>query len=161
MEIIELDELREMLWRANWIESQLELAVQWEAYAYISEKYRDIIFKITHESQGHRITLNRLCKKLDGIDLENYTGITKIKEPELKFKHMTDQEMLSEIMKYENLALDIYKKLHFYSNRELIKKIWRGEEPEEYFKTLQQIIKDEERHICWLKPFVGKIERIM
>jgi len=54
IEITDLDELGLLIGKAYWIESQFELSIQWEAYMSVKEKYKDVLFKIAHDSAGHK-----------------------------------------------------------------------------------------------------------
>jgi len=159
IKIKDLDELSSILGRAYWVESQLELSTQWEAYMIVGEKYRDVLFSISHDSETHKSLLKKLFSKIEGLVLEEATKDFKGKEFDPKGLH--DEEILTEILKMELLALDMYKRLRSHSDSDFIRKNWKGKNPNFYFNRLEWLIKEEKRHIELLKPYSGKIERIL
>ena len=72
-----------------------------------------------------------------------------------------DEEILTELLKNEYLALDVYTKLHMYTDKEFIEKIWKGKNPNQFFKNMEFLINEEKKHINLLTPLAGKIERIL
>jgi hypothetical protein len=158
IQIKDLDELSSILGRAYWVESQLELSLEWEAYMIVKDKYRDILFTISHDSETHKSLLKRLFSQIKGFDLEE--TMMDFKGREFNPKGLYDEEILGEILKMELLAHDIYNRLHSYSDRGLIKSIWEGKDPNFYFDKLKWLIGQERKHIELLKPFAGTIERI-
>lgn len=159
IKISTIDELSSVLGRAYFVESQLELSIQWEAYMIVKNKYRDVLFTISHDSEIHKSMLKKMFDKIEGMDLDD--ALKEFKGKEFNPKGLHDEEILTEVMKKELLALDVYKRLHDYSNHDFIKKIWKGRHHETYFKNLKWLMKQEERHIKLLKPYSGKIERIL
>ncbi len=158
VEITTIEELRTVLEKAYWIETQLELSAEWEAYLTAGEKYRDILFEIAHDSELHKRVMERLCETLYGIDKGGF------RQPEntqaFNFQEMLDEEIIKEVMKYEELAHDIYSKLLEHTSPELVEKHWTRSDPSDYFKDLRWLTKEEERHVALLKPYAKRTSRI-
>jgi hypothetical protein len=159
IQIATIDELSSVLGRAYFVETQLELSIQWEAYMIVKNKYRDVLFTISHDSEIHKSLLKKMFDKIEGMDLAE--ALKEFVGKEFNPKNLHDEEILTEVMKYELLALDIYKRLHDFTSHDFIKKIWKGKDPKTYFKNLRWLMKQEERHIEILKPYSGQIERIL
>ena len=159
IKIKDFDELKSIFGRAYWVESKLELMVEWEAYMIAKDKYRDTLFTISHDSETHKSLLKKISSKIEGLNLEKITADYGGKD--FNPKGLYDEEIINEILKLEMLALDIYTRLRSYSDRGFIKSIWKGKNPDYYFNKLEWLIKEEKKHIELLKPFTGKIERIL
>lgn len=156
--IADIEELGQYLTRAYWIESEMEIVVQWEAYMVLPETYRDVLFRLSHDSAAHKTYLKRISSKLEGFDLEE--SIKKMSDRKFEFKGLIDEEIMAEILKFEYLSLDLYEKLYQHSSMKYIYKTWTCEDPEDYFKTLYWLIEQEKKHIELVKPLAGRIERI-
>lgn len=157
IEIQDTEELQILFGKAYWIESNLELAIQWEAYMNMGEKHRDLLFTIAHDSEAHRMLLKRLCANIKGIDLEK--EIIDNDTQEFNLSKMIDEEVFTAMLRYELLALDIYTKLHNLTNRAFLSKIWTGDSIDEYYNKLKWLIKEEERHCGLIKPLASKVAR--
>lgn len=157
VDISNKDELQLLFGKAFWIESILELALQWEAYMTMGEKHRDLLFTIAHDSETHSIVLRELCSNIEGLDLEKETESFEKKDFDLS--KMIEEEIFTQMLRYELLALDIYTKLHNLTNKDFLTKIWKGENINEYFNKLKWLIKEEERHRDMLKPLAGRVAR--
>lgn len=159
IEIRTIDELNSLFGKAYWIESQMELTSQWEAYIIArKEEIRNILFKISHDSESHRIFLKRMASKIEGLEIEKAAKAVKLDK--FDFKRFTDEEILTELLRNEYLMLDIYQKIHSFSGKDFIKEVWKGESPTEYFSNLKWLIGQESSHIALLRPFAGRIERV-
>jgi rubrerythrin len=157
--ITDLMELQLLLGRVYWVESQLENSSQWEAYRVAKTKeYKDILFKISHDSHEHKRRLEKINSNLDGPDLQELSE--KFKGMEYNFRLMKDEEIAREVMKNEALVLDLYKRIFASTNRDFLKEIWMGVEPEDYFKDLKWLIAQEEGHLHLLEKYSGKVQRI-
>jgi rubrerythrin len=157
--IKDLMELQLLLGRVYWVETQLENSSQWEAYRVAKTKeYKDILFKISHDSQQHKKRLEMINSNLEGPDLQELSE--RFKGLEYDFRLMKDEEIAREVMKNEALVLDLYKRIFASTNREFLKDIWMGAEPEDYFEDLKWLISQEEGHLQLLEKYSGKVERI-
>ena len=158
IEITDFDELSTLLGGAYWIETKMEQVVEREAYIESSKKFKDIMFKLHHDSSGHKSQLEKLCSNLKGFNLDEATKDLRVKE--FDFNGMVDDTIIAEMLKYDQLAVDIYTRLYKFTNKELIKEIWMGEDPEDYFKEFERLIKEELAHVALLKPHVERVRRI-
>jgi len=159
IKITSLDELGMFLGRAYWLESEMEQIVQWEAYVRIVEsEHHDILFQLSHDSASHRLAIEKLCSNLKGFDLDK---VSKNIRPEtFDFKNKQIDEMFGEILRYEFLAQDLYTKLKSFVCKDFIAEIWKGDDPVDYYKTLNMLVKAEGEHIELLQPFAGRVSRI-
>ena len=72
---------------------------------------------------------------------------------------MIDEEIFTQMLRYELLALDIDTKLYNLTNKEFLKKIWKGKNIDDYYNKLKWLVKEEERHRDLIKPLAEKILR--
>ena len=156
--IRDIDELQYLMEKLYWIEVSLEMLGQWEGYLEAGEKYRDSLFKISRDSQRHRSMVKKLCSNIDGLNVARITE--EREETGFDFKGKKDEEIIFDIMKHERTAHDMYTRLRDLTDRDLIKERWLEEDPEDYFKQLDMLIKEEEGHIALIKPFLGGMESI-
>ena len=123
----------------------------------MGEKHRDLLFTIAHNSETHSIVLIELCSNIEGIDLNKENEAFDIKD--FNLTKMIDEEIFTEMLRYELLALDIYSKLNNLTNKEFLKKIWKGKNIDEYYNKLKWLVKKEERHRDLIKPLAGRVAR--
>lgn len=159
IEITDIDELKSLLDRAYWIEGEFEQSFQWEAYSHIQEKHRDLIFKLSHDSQGHKSLLKKLINNIDGISIEDVENSKTGKEFQYR-PRWEDSEVFGELLKYEFLAKDIYSRIKEHTSEKLIDDIWMGDNSEEFFKAMEYLIEEEQKHIDLVRPHAGSIQRI-
>lgn len=162
LKITALDEFLSLLGKAYWLETQFENIMQWQAYMTVkNESYRNALFTLSHDSEKHKAIILQFIEKFEGVTtttLEEHAGL---KQKEFDLKGKWDEEIITELLKNEFLALDVYTKLYMHTDREFIKKIWKGTNPEEFFTQLEFLIKEEKKHINILTPLAGKLERIL
>ena len=154
------NELFSLIGKIYWVETQLELSSQWDAYFLVKEqKHRDIMFRISHDSEAHKAIVKLVADHLVGMDLNNVKE--EIKDVGYNFRKLHVEEIMAEVMRYEELAKDLYSKIYGLTNPDIIKKIWKGDEPTDYFKLMKWLLSQENAHIKMLKPYAGQIERIL
>lgn len=156
------DEFLSLLGKAFWLETQFENIMQWQAYLTIKKEiYRNVLFQLSHDSEKHKRILTELITHFEDVTtktLEEYAGMMK---KELDLKGKWDEEIITELLKNEYLALDVYTKLHMYTDREFIKKIWKGSSSNQFYTHMEFLINEEKKHINLLTPLAGKLERIL
>jgi hypothetical protein len=156
------DEFLSLFGKAYWLETQFENIMQWQAYMSVkNDNYRNVLFQLSHDSSKHKGILTKLIKNLKDVTikkLEDHAGMT---EKEFDFKGKWDEEILTELLKNEYIALDIYNKLYTYTDKEFIKKICKNSDNKLFFKQLEFLINEEKKHINLLIPLAGKLERIL
>lgn len=160
IKICSIEELSSLLSRAYWVETQLEQSMQWEAYMTVKEKFRDPLFKISHDSEKHKTMVKKICENIDGMDLEKSLKEAGLNKKEFDFKGKWDEEIINELLKNEYLVKDTYTKLYQHIDRNFIQKHLKDKDVDGFFNKLSWLIDEETRHVDLLMPFVGKIERI-
>lgn len=158
IQILDVDELQLLLGKAYWIESNLELAVQWDAYMTMSEKHRDILFTIAHDSEKHRMLLKDLCNNIKGLNLEKETA--GLEKKAFDFTKMIDEEIFTQMLQYELLVMDIYTKLYTLTDKNFLQKIWKEGNIDEYYNKFKWLIKEEERHRDLLQARAGNVSSV-
>lgn len=73
---------------------------------------------------------------------------------------MIDETILLQIIKKEKLALDIYSKIHYLTNKNFIKQHWKGENYDDYFKNFKWLMTEEQKHINLIRNLIGNIELV-
>ncbi len=159
IEINTIEELTSIIGKAYWMESQLELVGQWEAYMVAKkDKYRDILFRISHDSEGHKILLKRIASNIEKLDLEK--ALESYKEKKFDFRRLHDEEIIAELLKNEMIVLDHYEKLKSFVGKDFMELVWKGERYQDFFEDMNWLIAQERAHVGLLKPHAGRIERI-
>ncbi len=158
--IEDIDELVSLLARAYWIEDQFEQMTLWDTYTSIGEKYRDIVFRLAHDSEKHKIKLKKLISNISGIDLKTITNYTKARQNVGLNRSLLSEEILGEIKKHDILALELYTRIYKHTAKELLDEIWEGERHDEFYEILAHLMRDEAKHIKIVEPYVGKLQRI-
>jgi rubrerythrin len=156
------NEFLSLLGKAYWLETQFENIMQWQAYMSVkNDSYRNVLFQLSHDSEKHKGILVQLITHFEDVTteiLDEHSGMFK-KEFDLKGKW--DEEIITELLKNEYLALDVYTKLHSYTDKDFMKKMWKGTDSDLFFKQLEFLINEEKKHINLLTPLAGKLERIL
>ncbi len=155
-----LDELESLLARAYWIESEFEGVTQWEAYTSVDDKYKDTLFELSHESEGHKGNLKGLISNLKGLDLETIKQNSRARESVSFEKHSQDVEILYEVYENDKLAHDLYEKIYSNTSQEFVERVWEGDDPDEFFEILSELMQEEEEHIEELEKYSRKLDRI-
>ncbi len=155
-----IDELGSLLARTYWIEEEFEGVTQWEAYTAVEEKYKELLFRLSHESEGHKELLKKLISNLEGLDMETIKQNSQAREAVKFKKYSQDIEILQEVYENDELALDLYSKIHSKTSREFIEKMWEGDDPDEFFQILSEIIEEEKEHIASVGEFAQKLGRV-
>jgi rubrerythrin len=155
-------EFLSLLGKAFWLEAQFENVMQWQAYMTVkNDSYRNVLFQLSHDSEKHKGIILQLITHFEDVTsktLEEHSGMV---EKEFDLKGKWDEEIITELLKNEYLALDVYTKLHRHTDKDFIKKIWKGSDSDQFFKQLEFLINEEKKHINLLTPLAGKLERIL
>ncbi len=156
------DEFLSLFGKAYWLESQFENIMQWQAYMTIkNDSYRNALFQISHDSEKHKAILSQLITNFKDVTTKNLEEHAGLKDKEFDLRGKWDEEIISELLKNEYLALDVYTKLYMHTDKEFIKKMWKAKNSETFFKQLEFLMKEEKKHIALLTPLAGKLERIL
>jgi hypothetical protein len=156
------NEFLSLLGKAYWLESQFENIMQWQAYMSVkNDSYRNVLFQLSHDSEKHKGIILQLITHFDDVTAETLEDHSGMVEKEFDLKGKWDEEIITELLKNEYLALDVYTKLHTYTDKDFIKKIWKGSDSELFFNQLEFLMNEEKKHINLLTPLAGRLERIL
>jgi hypothetical protein len=155
IEINTLEELQTLFEKAYLIEYNFELTMEWDAYINAEEQNKHLLFTLAHDSEGHKTLIKELSKKIEGIKLDKELDS---KKPQFDFSQMIDEAIFNQLIKYENLALDIYTRIHDLTNKEFIKKHWKGDDYNEYFNKFEWLMQEEKKHVKLIKDLIGEVE---
>ncbi|MEF8873467.1 MAG: hypothetical protein V5A88_02215 [Candidatus Thermoplasmatota archaeon] len=155
-----IDELGSLLARTYWIEEEFEEVTQWDAYTTVEDKYQKLLFRLSHESEGHKASLKRLISNLEGLDMETIKQNSQAREAVKFKKYDQDVEILYEVYENDELALDLYQQICSKTSEEFIEEVWEGDDPDEFFEILSDIIKEEKEHIETVGKYAQKLGRI-
>lgn len=133
---------------AYWSESQLERSNLWDIYRKI-DKYQDVIFEIAKGSAEHKSLLEEIGNNLKGIELEGSEGPESIGK--FDFEDKNADQIFSELLEREKFKRDVYKKLLSSTTTELVRQIWQGDDPEEYFEILEKLVEGKNENIDMFK----------
>lgn len=155
-------EFLSLLGKAYWLETQFENIMQWEAYMTVkNESYRSALFTLSHDSEKHKTILTQLVMNFEGITTKTLEDHSGLKQKEFDLRGKWDEEIITELLKNEYLALDVYTKLYMHTDRGFLQRIWKGDNFEVFFKQLEFLMKEENKHITLLTPLAGRLERIL
>ena len=156
------DEFLSLLGKAFWLETQFENMMQWQAYMSIkNDTYRNALFILSHDSEKHKELILKIIANFDGVSAKTLEEHAGMQQKEFDMKGKWDEEIITELLKNEYLALDVYTKLYLHTDKGFLKKIWTGEHSEEFFSHLEFLMKEEKKHINILTPLAGRLERIL
>jgi hypothetical protein len=156
-----VDELNYLFGKAYWIQSKFKQSAYWEAYKIADDDFRDLLFELSHKAEKHKLELRNICSNLIDIDPIRAMDKMKLGTEEYNFKGKQPEEVTNTLDRAEKLAYDIYSKIYNYSDKELIKKIWKNNNFEEYFNKIKKLMDEEKEYIEALKPMVSNVDRIM
>lgn len=155
------DELHYLLGKVYWIQSKYKQSIYWSAYVSADEKIRDLIFKLSHKAENHKLLLRELCSNIKDIDPVKAMDKMNFSINGFDPKDKKSEEIITKLADIEYIAFDIYSKILKYSDKNLIKEIWIKGDYNEYYNKLQGLINDENEVINLLKPYHSNLERIM
>jgi hypothetical protein len=154
IEINDPEELMALLARAYWMEAELEVSTEWEAYIETWKGYKEILFQITHDSEQHKLYLKKVIRNVDGMDIQAHLEGKSKKN--FDFREMEPVDMLKEIVKYDYAAVDLYQKLHDCVSRQMLERIWLGDVVDDFYSVMKWLVGQEEMHVELLESHIGK-----
>ena len=156
MAISTKEELQFLLHRGWEIEKKFESLAAWKGFVSIDSSHRMVVLTLARESHKHRLSLEKLLKKLG---LEAPTN--EIPGGTFDFTGMLDAEILQKIIMQDEIARDLYTKILENIDPKFIS-ILSDEKRIEFLRlTLRHIVEDETRHINMVRKIAGHIERIL
>ena len=158
-----IEELKTFLTKAYWLEVKLEQADQWIASLKVkNDESRNVLFRISRDSEKHKSVLKNIISNIPEFNIEK--SLEELPEYIKKQdnREKLDEEIFQDLVKNEQIAFDLYSKLNDLTDDNLIKKIWTGNNPIDYFNQIKWLIEQEREHIKLAKSLaIGNIERIM
>jgi hypothetical protein len=151
--------LEKTLQRMYWIEAEMEQLGTWEGRIEMMDDNVAALETLSHDSDRHGDIMKKwLIKANITIPEEAPPGLPK---HIFNFDGMANQEMFRSIMKYEILAMNVYKDMK-NTNSDIIKELLPNEEDVTDFLTdLEQLIKDEDVHASICKKQIGGFTKVM
>ena len=143
-----------LLNRAWEIEKNFESLASWEAYIRVDSSYRKTLLPLLLDSEKHRVNLEKLMVEL------NFKTPTNERENIVNFKDKYDSEVLTEIVKQDEIARDLYTSIIETTDQKLFEELTRTNDATFVYQTLKQMVNDEKRHIEMVKKITGKMKRI-
>ena len=143
-----------LLNRAWEIEKNFESVASWKAYITVDSNYRKTLLPLLLDSEKHRVNLEKLMVEL------NFKTPTNEKENLFNFKDKYDSEILTEIVKQDEIARDLYTSIIQKTDQKLLEELTRTNDATLFYQTLKQMVNDEKRHIELVKKITPKIKRI-
>ena len=150
------DELALLLGKAYTIEAEFERMVEWKMYMTFPEHLRDFLFQFAHDSEKHKQALTKLYEQFLNIDIAKH--VIKVDDELLSISGLTEKQIVSKVLHYDSLALDLYTKLNEYTGETLLDEVFAFGKKEEFFETMSWLIKEEKRHVALLKEFLENIK---
>jgi rubrerythrin len=155
--------LNSFLARSYWLEIKMEQTKEWFAYLDVkSEDAKQVLFQITKDSDNHKHVLKKLFLNINDFNLENMLSELSLDVENYSFRNKINEEIFQEIFECEKKAYDLFTLIKEKTDKNLIKKVWKGKDPDEFFNTFSWLISEEKRHIELIQPYsLGSITRIL
>jgi hypothetical protein len=161
VKITTVDELNYLFGKAYWIQSKFKQSCYWEAYKKADNDLRNLLFKLSHKAENHKLQLRNICSNLTDINPLEAMEKMELGKEDYNFDGKKSDEISDVLDRAENLAYDIYSKIYEYSDKNLIKEIWKGDDFEDYFDKIKILMEEEKDYINLLKPLLSNVKRIM
>lgn len=142
-----------------WIEAEMEQLGTWGARIELMEDNVAALETLSHDSDQHGDIIKKwLIKANVSIPEEAPHGLPK---NIFDFDGMSSPEIFRSIMKYEILAMNVYKDIS-NARSEIIKDLLpHNNEADEFLNDIEQLIKDEEMHAGICKNQIGGFTKVI
>jgi hypothetical protein len=152
MDMVKLNNLREILEKLYWMETKLEFLREKSASFKIhNDDYLDVLFKISEDSSMHREILEFLISHIENIDLLWLRDKVGHIKTEFDFNGLSDNEIMKRIIEEEYKASMYYKKVFDETDRNFIKEVWKDEDYPTFFNKINFLVSEEKKHIDLLE----------
>jgi len=132
-----LDSLERSLGFSYFSESNLESNL-WDIYKDIGKGKEKFIEMAEFSSKSNSL-VEELKERLEGLDIEEASERAKIRMSSYGIK--SSEETFKKLWKQELLKIQLYEKLKSSTDLELVKKLWKGEDPDEFYEDLEDLIR--------------------
>ena len=152
------DEVVALLEKALEVEKAFEASAQWEAYvAAQTGDFQDTLFQMMSESQHHKTMCEQLIGKVRTVHPFHLKDVTP---REFNFKGKSDQEIMQELKKTEELMASTYRRIR----EAIIESDTSGfidpADREEMIQMLDFLVGQEEMHTRMVSRRMGNVQRI-
>ncbi len=151
--------LEKLLQKMYWIESEMEQLVTWEGRIELMNENIEALEILSHDSDKHgEIVKKWLIKGNIRVPEQAPSGLPK---HIFDFNGLANEEIFNTIMKYEILAMNVYKDMK-KTDMEIITELFPDENDSmDFIKDMDKLIKDEEKHANICKKQIGGFAKIM
>jgi len=153
----DLDELSWLFAQVYWIENEMEGSYEKAAFSAMKEEHKALLQKISNDSQKHRLLLERVMKDVQKLDINAY--LEPLKRKKFDLKGLSAREVFTEILRRDRLAFDTYQKIRSSCAKELMETIWKGGDHDGFFRTIEDLIAAERKHIELVEEQISMIEK--
>ncbi|MDF1534399.1 MAG: hypothetical protein P1P69_07870 [Methanosarcinaceae archaeon] len=148
-----------MLQKMYWVETEMEQLGTWEARIEMMGECTNTLEILQNDSDVHRIILE---KWMNVIKIEIPKCVpTGLPSKGFNFSGMDAPGMFKELMKYEVFARDVYAEITNADQNVLGELLPDETERREFISDLENVIKDEIKHVSLCKKMVGGYTTIM
>jgi len=158
MEIRTVEELHKLVSKALEIETSYETIAQWEGYVAVNNPlYRETLFQLISESEKHK---NMVQTMLDMIILPKGYQAPSLHQQTFDFRGKSEFDVMLELMRYEQLAFDLYCTVKRSVESTNLEGWIRPEDRASFMKMLDELIRDESEHKEIVTKHVGRVKMI-
>ncbi len=151
--------LEKLLQKMYWIEAEMEQLGTWEARIEMMNENIEALEVLSHDSDRHGDIIKKwLLKSNINIPEEAPQGIP---EHIFDFEGLANEEMFKNIMKYEILAMNVYKDIRNTDPNIISEMIPDENDAMEFIHDMEKLVKDEEKHANICKEQIGGFTKIM
>ena len=144
--------IRELIYDAYWMEVHLEFFNDFIGSANLNNPiFKNVINKISKDSEQHKIILEKLINNIKFLDLEYIQSDKNRKSYNANLEHMSEENIMRNLLENERTAHEYYVKLYNTVNREMLTDSWTGDNVDEFFDDIKLLMEWEERHIDLVK----------
>jgi hypothetical protein len=158
MQIKNAEELHKLLTKAYQIETQYETLVEWEGYVMVTNpKYRETLFELISESEKHGAMVIAL---IDMVILPKEYSAPPLHKSTFDFSAKSEFDIMLDLMKYEQLAFDLYSAIREAVLGSDLRGCIRPENMGSFVAILDELIRDESDHKARISTHVGRVTMI-
>ncbi|MFO8051680.1 MAG: hypothetical protein R6V01_08290 [Thermoplasmatota archaeon] len=140
----EIKELYNDLREAYRCEIELESNNLWEKHLETEDDLRELLFRISYDSKAHRLFLENMFLKLRGFSYQKIAGVPFEFVGDIPKK--SKEDLIGELRANEARVMEIYLNVYHGPSRDTIQRFWMDDDPEEFFKRVDWLVKQERIH---------------
>jgi len=133
---------------AYWMEAHLEFFNEFiAALKVMNPKYKEVIKRISDDSHQHKEILDKLITNISFLDLNRIQTETGRKSADMDLDIMSEENIMKTLLENENKVHDFYQQLYDSTDRIMLEQVWTGDNIDEFYQTVQNLINWEQKHI--------------